>query len=73
MCIRDSFKYLCELGKLDRDSAYNTFNMGIGMVICVKKGEESKAIEILRRHGEDACVLGCVGKGAEGEKTVHLK
>ena len=67
------FKYLCELGKLDRDSAYNTFNMGIGMVICVKKGEESKAIEILRRHGEDACVLGCVGKGAEGEKTVHLK
>lgn len=71
--VPELFKYLCKIGNLDRDSAYNTFNMGIGMVLCVKNGDEKNAIEILKEHGEEACVLGKVVNSNNGEKGVVLK
>ena len=42
---------------------YNTFNMGIGMAIIVKKEETQKAIKILEEQGEKAYVIGEVVKG----------
>ena len=37
---------------------YKTFNMGIGMCIMVPKGEEQKIIQIAKKHGVNASVIG---------------
>ena len=45
---------------------FNTFNMGVGMAICVDKENADKAVEILKANGEDAFVIGETISG-EGE------
>ena len=45
---------------------FNTFNMGVGMVVAVSKDEAEKALEVLKANGEDAVVLGEVIEGSEG-------
>ena len=67
------FRYLCEKGGLDRDSAYNTFNMGVGMVLCVDKNDVQSTIDILKSCGEDAFILGKVTEGKAGERKAVLK
>lgn len=66
------FKYLCEKGGLSRDSAYNTFNMGVGMVLCVDPSDADEAIEILKACGEEAFVLGKVICGDADERKAIL-
>ena len=70
--VPELFRYLCKLGKLDRDSAYNTFNMGIGMVLCVDEKDADRTIEVLRSCGEDAVRLGRVIEGESGERKAIL-
>jgi phosphoribosylformylglycinamidine cyclo-ligase len=45
---------------------FNTFNMGVGMIVCVAPEEAEKAVEILKACGEDAYVLGAVVESDEG-------
>ncbi len=45
---------------------FNTFNMGVGMVIAVAEEETDKAIEVLKENGEDAVILGKVVEGTDG-------
>lgn len=71
--VPELFRYLCKLGNLDRDSAYNTFNMGIGMVLCVDEKDADRTIEILRESGEDAVRLGRVTEGTAGERKAVLR
>lgn len=71
--VPELFRYLCKLGNLDRDSAYNTFNMGIGMVLCVDEKDAERTIEVLRSCGEDAVRLGRVIEGESGERKAILK
>ena len=42
---------------------FNTFNMGVGMVLTVAPQDADKAIEILKAHGEDAYRLGTIVEG----------
>lgn len=56
-------KWLIETSDLNLEEAYNVFNMGIGYMIIVSKEEQDKTIEILRREGEDAVVIGEVVEG----------
>ncbi len=51
-------------GGVDRMSMYNTFNMGIGMVICTSPENSDKAIEILNSFGEKAYKIGYVEEGS---------
>lgn len=71
--VPELFRYLCKLGDLSRDSAYNTFNMGVGMVLCVAKEDVQETLSILRDCGEEAFVLGSVAKGAGSERKAVLK
>ena len=48
---------------------YNTFNMGLGMVIAVAVEDKEKAIAAIEAAGETAYV---VGRIEEGEKGVAL-
>ena len=70
--VPELFRYLCKLGNLDRDSAYNTFNMGIGMVLCVDEKDADRTIRVLRSCGEDAVRLGRVIEGESGERKAIL-
>ena len=52
------------------EQIYNTFNMGIGMVVCVAPENVDAAMASLKATGEDVCVL---GKVVEGDRKVILK
>ncbi|MFD2829893.1 phosphoribosylformylglycinamidine cyclo-ligase [Corticicoccus populi] len=51
-------EYLIELGDIDRDEAYNIFNMGIGFVVVVNPEDAEKTLDILTEAGESPVVIG---------------
>lgn len=63
------FKLIQKEGNIPQRDMYNTFNMGIGMAVIVKKEETKKAIEILEQQGEKAYVIGEV---IEGNKEIEI-
>ena len=60
------FKLLAEKGDIDEHMMYNTYNMGIGMVLAVDKADADKVIEALASTGDKACVIGETVEGSEG-------
>ncbi len=56
------FDLLAKTGNVCERDMFNTFNMGVGMSVVVKKEDADKAIEILRACGENAYVMGEVVK-----------
>ncbi len=56
------FNLLAKRGNISERDMFNTFNMGVGMSIVVKKEDADKAIEILTACGEDAYVIGEIVK-----------
>lgn len=60
------FNVIQRVGNIPEHDMYNTFNMGVGMVVVVDKNDVDKTLEILKANGEDAVVLGEVVKGDEG-------
>lgn len=55
------YKLLNERG-VELDHMYNTFNMGIGFVICVDKKDVKKTINILKKQKENAYEIGYIKK-----------
>lgn len=60
------FKYLKELGSLQRDELYRTFNMGIGFVLVVDKDDKDAVLDLAQKLGEKAFVIGRISKGNNG-------
>lgn len=63
------FDLLAKEGGIPEHDMFNTFNMGVGMVLTVAAEDADKAIEILKAHGEDAYRLGVIAEG-EGVELV---
>lgn len=63
------FDLLAKEGGIPEHDMFNTFNMGVGMVLTVAAEDAGKAIEILKAHGEDAYRLGVIAEG-EGVELV---
>ena len=63
------FNLLAKEGGIPEHDMFNTFNMGVGMVLTVAAEDADKAIEILKAHGEDAYRLGVIAEG-EGVELV---
>lgn len=63
------FKLMAEKGNIEEDMMYNTYNMGIGMMLAVDSAEVDKTIAALKASGEEAYV---VGRIEDGEKGVAL-
>lgn len=63
------FKMLAKDGDIKEEAMYNTFNMGIGMVIAVNQDDVDKTISAIREAGEEGFVI---GKTEDGEKGVTL-
>lgn len=64
------FKLLQKTGNLEEKMMYNTYNMGLGMVLAVDPADADKTIEAIKAAGEEAYI---VGKVVSGEKEVILK
>lgn len=59
------FDKMIELG-VDKDHMYNTFNMGIGFILCVKKEDSDAVSKALLEMGEKSYEIGYVTSGGEG-------
>ena len=59
------FDVIAKTGNIPERDMFNTYNMGVGMSVVVKKEDVSKAIEILKANGEDAYVIGDIIKSEE--------
>lgn len=57
------FKAIQHRAEIDDEKMYNTFNMGVGLVICVSSDEEQKALNLLTQLGETPIKLGKIVKG----------
>jgi phosphoribosylformylglycinamidine cyclo-ligase len=64
------FKLMQKKGELEEKMMYNTFNMGIGMVLAVDSADAEKTIAALKNAGEDAYLIGETVSG--DEKGVEL-
>ncbi|MCL2569166.1 MAG: phosphoribosylformylglycinamidine cyclo-ligase [Oscillospiraceae bacterium] len=60
------FQLIAERGQIPRRDMYNTFNMGIGMVLAIEPSQADKAIQLLTELGEPAYVVGTVEQGERG-------
>ena len=63
------FDLLAKEGQIEEQMMYNTFNMGLGMVLAIDPADKEQALEVLKEAGESAYV---VGKIEAGEKGVTL-
>ena len=59
------FSLMAEVGEIPMRDMYNTFNMGIGMVLAVPADQADKALALLDESGETACRLGVITEGAD--------
>lgn len=63
------FNLIQKTGNIPERDMYNTFNMGIGMAIIVKKEDVDTAIKVLNSYGEKAYEIGEV---IEGNKEINI-
>ena len=63
------FKLMQKKGNVAEDMMYNTYNMGLGMVVAVDAADVDKAMAAIATAGDTAYV---VGKTEAGEKGVTL-
>ena len=63
------FKMMAREGQVEEDMMYNTYNMGIGMMVCVDPADVDKTMEAMRSAGDTPYVI---GKIIDGEKGVTL-
>lgn len=63
------FKLMQKKGNIAEEMMYNTFNMGLGMIVAVDPADVDKTMEAIRAAGETPYV---VGKIQAGEKGVTL-
>ena len=67
--VRPVFDLIAKTGNIPERDMFNTFNMGIGMMMAVSKEDADRALKFLQAAGETAYILGeCVA----GDKEVKL-
>jgi phosphoribosylformylglycinamidine cyclo-ligase len=60
------FKMLEEDGRIAEQMMYNTFNMGIGMVMAVDPSQVDRCMEAVRAAGETPYIIGEIQAGEKG-------
>lgn len=60
------FKLLASKGDIDEHMMYNTFNMGIGMVLAIEPADTDKVLEAVKSTGDTGYVIGFVEAGEKG-------
>lgn len=60
------FRLLQKKGGIEEEMMYNTYNMGIGMLLAVRSEDADKAMEAIRAAGETPYVVGSIEAGEKG-------
>lgn len=60
------FKLLQKKGDIAEEMMYNTYNMGLGMVLAVDSADAQKTVEALKAAGENAYIVGTCEAGEKG-------
>ncbi len=60
------FGMLSREGQVEEKMMYNTFNMGIGMIVAVDAADVDKAMEAMRQSGDTPYVIGHIKAGEKG-------
>ena len=63
------FKLLQKTGNIAEQMMYNTFNMGLGMVLAIDPADQDRVLAAIKEAGEEGYVVGNV---IAGEKGVDL-
>ncbi len=66
------FPLMQKIGEVSEYGMFNTFNMGIGMMLVVAKEDADKAIEVLKENGQKAYVIGEILAGENEKPEVQL-
>ena len=64
------FDLIQKKGEIPQRDMYNTFNMGIGMILALPAQQAAQALEILKAAGEQAYQIGQVVSGEAGVELV---
>ncbi len=64
------FELIQRSGDIPERDMYNTFNMGVGLIIAIPKDQVGHALDILAKAGERAYVVGSVVKGEAGVELI---
>ena len=60
------FKLLAKTGDIEEKMMYNTYNMGLGMVLAVDPADVDKTMEAIKAAGETPYVVGRIEAGEKG-------
>ncbi len=60
------FNLIQKTGGIPEHDMFNTFNMGVGMILAVGGEDADRAVAILNAHGERAKVIGQIENGEKG-------
>ncbi len=60
------FDLIAKTGNIPERDMFNTFNMGVGMMICVAAEDADRAVQVLNDSGEKAYILGELIESDEG-------
>ena len=60
------FDMLAEEGNIEEHMMYNTYNMGLGMVLAVDEADVDRTMEAIRAAGESPYVVGRIEAGEKG-------
>jgi phosphoribosylformylglycinamidine cyclo-ligase len=60
------FKMLAKEGDIEEQMMYNTFNMGLGMIVAVDPADVEKTLEAIKAAGDAPYVVGRIEAGEKG-------
>ena len=66
------FPLMKELGGISEHGMFNTFNMGIGMMLVVNREDAEKAVAVLKENGQKAFIIGRIEAGENENPEVTL-
>lgn len=60
------FTLMAKVGNIEEQMMYNTFNMGLGMIVAVDKDDVEKTMEAMKAAGDKPYIVGHIEAGEKG-------
>ena len=57
---------MAKKGEIEEEIMYNTYNMGIGLIVAVDPADVDKTMEAIKAAGETPYVIGSIEEGEKG-------
>ena len=70
--VPEVFQLIQKWGNIEELEMYSTFNMGIGLVLCVSDADTDEVLSAIQKAGEKAYKIGKVESREEGENNVVI-